>query len=102
MEITFIGLDAPDMDEGTDNFAIRTGAGLISLGDVMYVPVVTSIPAAPRWANCGCISSWIARISLSCMLGQCQYRVHHHAHVTQHSIKQWGQYIAVPLTRKGI
>ncbi len=44
---TLIGLNIPDMTEGTENYAIRTGEGVVSLGDVLDVPVVTTSPAAP-------------------------------------------------------
>ena len=44
---TLIGLDIPDMNEGTENYALRTGEGLVSLGDVLDVPIVTISPAVP-------------------------------------------------------
>lgn len=43
---TLIGLDIPDINQGTDNYAIRTGEGLVHLGDALEVPILSTSPAA--------------------------------------------------------
>ncbi|MGB7340194.1 MAG: hypothetical protein WBC91_14955, partial [Phototrophicaceae bacterium] len=42
---TLIGLDIPDIDQGTNNYAIRTGVGIIHLGDVVDVVEQATDPA---------------------------------------------------------
>lgn len=42
---TLIGLDIPDIDQGTENYAIRTGAGIVYLGDVLELEQLVSDPA---------------------------------------------------------
>ena len=42
---TLIGLDIPDINQGTDNYAIRTGEGVVHLGDVLDMTQQVSDPA---------------------------------------------------------
>lgn len=42
---TLIGLDIPDINEGTDNYALRTGDGVVHVGDVMELAQLASDPA---------------------------------------------------------
>jgi|GEM_PF-1592045 len=41
---TLIGLDIPDIDQGTENYAIRTGAGIVYLGDVLELEQLADDP----------------------------------------------------------
>lgn len=41
---TLVGVDIADMDQGTANFALRTGKGAVKVGDVMHVEQQTSDP----------------------------------------------------------
>lgn len=43
---TLIGVDIADVDDGTDNYAIRTGKGAVQLGDVVEMMPVSAAPAA--------------------------------------------------------
>ncbi|MEO1643544.1 MAG: discoidin domain-containing protein [Chloroflexota bacterium] len=42
---TLVGVDVPDIEQGTDNYAIRTGKGVIYLGDVLELPQQIADPA---------------------------------------------------------
>ncbi|MEO1644396.1 MAG: hypothetical protein AAFR67_04370, partial [Chloroflexota bacterium] len=42
---TLVGVDVPDIEQGTANYAIRTGKGIIYLGDVLELPQQTADPA---------------------------------------------------------
>lgn len=42
---TLIGLDIANMDEGTENFAIRTGLGVVHIGDIMDLVQQLADPA---------------------------------------------------------
>ncbi len=44
---TLIGLQVPDLDQGTANYAIHTGVGLVHLGDVVELIEQATTPANP-------------------------------------------------------
>lgn len=43
---TLIGLDIPDLTQATQNYAIRTGTGRVSLGDFIEIKQLTASPGA--------------------------------------------------------
>jgi hypothetical protein len=45
---TLIGLDIPDLTEGTENIAIRTGEGPVQFGDYLELTSPATTPAAPE------------------------------------------------------